>query len=149
MAKPVRKLFKAGLFVGLFCLAVRYVHTYPVPMPDRQVATLLDISDWLGISDPEALYIYGFTTVDLILAVFAWFYLIRWLEIRDSDDLYFLILLIVQSGASMVVLLVLADWLGFNDRDSFYIFIVLTSHTILAVCAYVAFAELWRRYRTS
>lgn len=31
----VRRLFKVALFVGLFCLSVPYVHTYPIPMPER------------------------------------------------------------------------------------------------------------------
>ncbi|MBB5508326.1 hypothetical protein HDG35_004607 [Paraburkholderia sp. JPY681] len=33
MATLVRRVFKVVLFCGLFYLALRYVHTYPWPMP--------------------------------------------------------------------------------------------------------------------
>ncbi|WP_250530413.1 hypothetical protein [Caballeronia sp. ATUFL_F1_KS4A] len=72
MATVVRKLIKVALFSGLFLLAVRYVHTYPLPMTESQQHVLLVIADSVGVEDAEMLYILSMTTVDLLVAIVAY-----------------------------------------------------------------------------
>ncbi|MBC8639476.1 hypothetical protein IAG25_21850 [Caballeronia sp. EK] len=72
MATLVRKLFKIALFIGLFFLAVRYVHTYPLPMTEPQQHVLFVISDAFGVEDVEMLYILSMTAIDLMVAIIAY-----------------------------------------------------------------------------
>lgn len=65
-------IVRALLFVGLYDLALRFVHTYPVPMPPDQQDILFLLSQKLGIRDPDDLYIFGFATIDLIIAIVAY-----------------------------------------------------------------------------
>lgn len=68
MATLVRRLFKVALFLGLFRLAVPYVHTYPWPMPESQSVMWWRASRRLGVRDPEDLYFVVWVTIDLIVA---------------------------------------------------------------------------------
>jgi hypothetical protein len=69
MATLVRRLFKVALFVGLYCLAVPYVHTYPIPMPENQARAWLHAANRLGIRDPDDLYIPIILLADLFVAM--------------------------------------------------------------------------------
>jgi hypothetical protein len=72
MATLARRLSKTLLFVGLFLLSVRYVHTYPVPMPESQLAVLLSISHSMGIRDPDDLYIPVMLILELLTTIAAY-----------------------------------------------------------------------------
>lgn len=69
MARLVRRLFKVALFIGLFVLSVRYVHTYPMPMPENQLAFWFAAADCFGIRDPDDLYIPTMVVIELIVAI--------------------------------------------------------------------------------
>jgi len=69
MATLVRRLFKTALFIGLFVFSIRYVHTYPVPMPGNQLAFWIDASDRLGIINPDNLYIPTMVVIELIVTI--------------------------------------------------------------------------------
>ncbi|MGF6607559.1 hypothetical protein OKW45_002459 [Paraburkholderia sp. WSM4175] len=77
MAIFVRRLFKVVLFIGLFCLAVPYVHTYPWPMPESQSAMWWRASRWLGVRDPEDLYFAVWAAIDLIVAALAYVTIVK------------------------------------------------------------------------
>ena len=83
MATLARRTFKVALFIGLFCLAVPYVHTYPIPMPERQALAWLHIANRVGIRDPDDLYIPLMLFGDLIATVLAYMALMRlWRHFR-------------------------------------------------------------------
>ncbi|MBC8732505.1 hypothetical protein [Paraburkholderia sp. UCT2] len=85
MATLVRRLFKVALFVGLFCLSVPYVHTYPIPMPERQALAWLHAANRLGIRDPDDLYIPVMLLADLLVATLAYVVIIRlWQHCRGK-----------------------------------------------------------------
>ncbi|NML31060.1 hypothetical protein [Paraburkholderia antibiotica] len=69
MAILVRRILKLCLFAAFFVLSVRYVHTYPLPMPMEQQGILIEISDRLGVADYELLYIIAMTALDLIVTI--------------------------------------------------------------------------------
>lgn len=73
----VRRAAKATLFTVLLFLSVRYVHTYPWPMPDHHVRVLLAISDRLGVHDPDDIYIPAMMVLELIAAIVAYVLVIR------------------------------------------------------------------------
>lgn len=64
--KIITRIF---VFVGIYILTLRFVHTWPLPMPADQQHMLFMLSRRLGIRDPDDLYIGGFALVDLIIAV--------------------------------------------------------------------------------
>jgi hypothetical protein len=71
MATLVRRLFKVTLFIGLFLLSFRYVrpsHEWTA----GEARAWWRASDWLGVRDPEDLYIGAWVTVELIVAVLAY-----------------------------------------------------------------------------
>lgn len=72
MAKLARNLamlaFKGTIFVALFAVSMRFIHTYPLPMPPDHQHKLLVISDELGVRDPESLYLSAVAMVNLIAA---------------------------------------------------------------------------------
>lgn len=85
MATLARRLFKVALFVGLFCLSVPYVHTYPIPMPESQALAWLHAANRLGISDPDDLYIPLVLLANLLVATLAYVAIIklwRWFRAR-------------------------------------------------------------------
>ncbi|MBB5496636.1 hypothetical protein [Paraburkholderia sp. MM5384-R2] len=85
MATLVRRLFKVALFVGLFCLSVPYVHTFPIPMPERQAFAWLHAANRLGIRDPDDLYIPVMLLADLLVATLAYVVIIRlWRHCRGK-----------------------------------------------------------------
>lgn len=77
MATLARRLMKTVLFVGLFLLSVRYVHTYPVPMPESQLAVLLSICDRVEIRDPDDLYIPVMLILELLTTVAAYVLILK------------------------------------------------------------------------
>ncbi|MBN3802510.1 hypothetical protein GXB81_05495 [Paraburkholderia sp. Ac-20336] len=85
MATLVRRIFKVALFIGLFLLSVRYVHTYPLPMPEGQIMFWIDASDRLGISDSDNLYIPTMVIIDLIVAILAYVAILKlWRRYRSG-----------------------------------------------------------------
>jgi hypothetical protein len=77
MATLARRVLKTVLFVGLFLLSVRYVHTYPVPMAESQLAVLLSISNRVGIRDPDDLYIPVMLILELLTTVAAYVLILK------------------------------------------------------------------------
>jgi hypothetical protein len=80
MALAVRSLLlllKALLFIGIYALVVRLVHTYPMPMPPEQQHILFALSRWLGVRDPDDLYLSTLAIADLIVA-----FLVYWLIMK-------------------------------------------------------------------
>ncbi|GAB7266757.1 hypothetical protein DZJ_33080 [Dickeya ananatis] len=69
MATLARRVCKTLLFFTLLFLSVRYVHTYPIPMPKEQVTLLFKLSATLGIRDPEDLYISSMLVIELITTI--------------------------------------------------------------------------------
>lgn len=83
MATLVRRLFKVALFVGLFRIAVPYVHTYPMPMPESQALAWLHAANRIGIRDPDDLYIPIVLLANLIVATIAYMAIMRlWRYVR-------------------------------------------------------------------
>ena len=72
MATLVRRLCKVVLFVGLFLLSVRYVHTYPWPMPESQALAWLSIANGFGLHDPDDVYIPVMVVIELIVTILAY-----------------------------------------------------------------------------
>ncbi|WP_296660371.1 hypothetical protein [Paraburkholderia sp.] len=71
---------KVLLFCGLFLLAVRYVHTYPMPMTMQQQDFWSEISEAFGIADSELFYICTMITIDLVVAIVAYSILMKFLR---------------------------------------------------------------------
>jgi hypothetical protein len=69
MATLARRVFKILLFIGLFLASMRFVHTYPLPMPADQQAYLIEISETFGVKDYEGFYLSAVTIVNLIVAI--------------------------------------------------------------------------------
>jgi hypothetical protein len=69
--------FRVMLFVGLFVLSVRFVHTYPLPMPPEHQHQLFVLSQKLGVRDPENLYLFAEVIVNLIAAAVGYMLLMR------------------------------------------------------------------------
>jgi hypothetical protein len=87
MATLVRRLFKVTLFVGLFCLSVPYVHTYPIPMPESQALAWLHVANRLGIRDPDDLYIPLVLLTNLLVATFAYMAIMKlWEHYRGKKS---------------------------------------------------------------
>ncbi|WP_429355232.1 hypothetical protein [Paraburkholderia sp. 32] len=85
MSALVRRLFEVALFIGLFCLSVPHVHTYPRPMPESQSVVWWRASRWRGIRDPEDLYFVVWVTIDLIVATLAYVVIMRlWRRYRGK-----------------------------------------------------------------
>lgn len=72
MATLARRVFKVALFCCLFYLALRYIHTYPWPMPERQSLMWWRAARRLGIRDPEDLYFWVWVPVALFSAMLAY-----------------------------------------------------------------------------
>jgi len=77
MAILARRLGKTLLFVGLFFLSIRYVHTYPVRMPESQLDVWLSAANRLGIRDPDDLYIPVMLMIELIASIAAYALVLR------------------------------------------------------------------------
>lgn len=61
-------VLRVMVFVGLFVLSMRLIHTYPLPMPPDQQHQLFVLSRKLGIRDPDGLYLSAVAIVNLIAA---------------------------------------------------------------------------------
>lgn len=72
MATLAHRALRLVLFIGLFILSVRYIHTYPIPMTQDQQQDLIVISGKLGVRDAEALYIFTMCFIDLIASILAY-----------------------------------------------------------------------------
>ncbi|NIF53745.1 hypothetical protein [Burkholderia sp. Ax-1724] len=77
MATLICKAAKVLLFCGLYFLAIRYVHTYPIPMTLRQQQELIVASNAFGIADTELFYILAMMLIDLIATIIAYSILMR------------------------------------------------------------------------
>jgi heme/copper-type cytochrome/quinol oxidase subunit 2 len=66
-----------ALLIGLFFLSVRYVHTYPWPMPESQLVFWLSAAGRLGIHDPDDIYIPAMMIIELIVTVVAYVAIIK------------------------------------------------------------------------
>lgn len=85
MENLVRRSVKTILFVALFLLSVRYVHTYPEQMPENQQRILFTITDKLGFRDPDDFYILAMTVLDLITTIIAYRLIVKlWRHIRTT-----------------------------------------------------------------
>ncbi|MBB2926854.1 hypothetical protein [Paraburkholderia silvatlantica] len=71
MATLVHRLFKIALFVGLSLLSFRYVRPYHT-WTEGEADAWWRASDWLGVRDPEDLYIGVWMTIELFVAVLAY-----------------------------------------------------------------------------
>ncbi|MBB5416378.1 hypothetical protein OKW33_002235 [Paraburkholderia atlantica] len=71
MATLVRRLFKIALFIGLFLLSFRYVRISD-PWTEGEARAWWGASDWLGVRDPENLYIGVWMTIELLAATLAY-----------------------------------------------------------------------------
>ncbi|WOA54228.1 hypothetical protein [Dickeya solani] len=77
MATFIRRIFKTLLFIALFLLAIRYVHTYPVPLTRKQTDLLVTLSEKAGWKDPELFYITVMSIIDLIVATLVYVAIIK------------------------------------------------------------------------
>jgi hypothetical protein len=87
MAILARRGFKVALFIALFYLAVRYVHTYPWPMPENQALAWLSIANGFGPHDPDDVYIPTMIVLELITTVLAYVAIVkfwRWYQRRKA-----------------------------------------------------------------
>lgn len=85
MGKIVRRAIKILLFSGLFFFSVRYIHTYPLPMPPRHQYYLRLICEQFGVDDYEFFYICAMVAIDLIVTVIVYSMLIRlWRRYRTK-----------------------------------------------------------------
>jgi len=87
----VRKLsvgiVKLLMFVGLFVLSMRFIHTYPQPMPPEQLQYLFAISRTLGLRDPDDFYLSAVAIVNLIAATVEFKLLMRlWEKCRGTGS---------------------------------------------------------------
>jgi len=56
------------LFIGLFLVSMRFIHTYPLPMPVNQQHYLIAISEIFGVRDYDGFYLSAVTLINLIAA---------------------------------------------------------------------------------
>jgi dolichol kinase len=83
--KIAHHILKTLLFLALFLLSVRYVHTYPVPLTRKQTDLLVTLSEKAGWKDPELFYIAVMSIIDLIAATLAYVAIIKlWRYYRTS-----------------------------------------------------------------
>jgi hypothetical protein len=88
MATLARRGFKVLLFIGLFILSVKYVHTYPQPMTESQLHLLLGICSRLGIHDPDDLYIPAMMVVEFVVTVIVYALVLKlWHRYRSKSRL--------------------------------------------------------------
>ncbi|ADG19128.1 hypothetical protein [Paraburkholderia atlantica] len=86
METLARRAAKALLFCGLYFLAVRYVHTYPMPMTLQQQQYLIVISEAFGVADIELFYIVAMMVIDLLVTIAAYSILARlWRHFRTKQ----------------------------------------------------------------
>jgi len=87
LVRSLTLIFKLLLFIGLYALALRLIHTYPVPMPPEQQHILFSFSRSLGIRDPDDLYLSTFAIVDMIIAIMAYRLIMKiWRHCRSKRD---------------------------------------------------------------
>lgn len=87
MATLVRRISKTLLFCGLFFLAGRYVHTYPIPMTMGQQHQLIVISEAFGVRDYELFYIGSMALIDVIVTIVAYTLAIKlWVLFKERKN---------------------------------------------------------------
>lgn len=69
--------FKIVFFVVLFVFSMRFIHTYPLPMPPDHQHKLSTLSQKMGIVDPGDLYVSAVGIVNLIAATVEYRLLMR------------------------------------------------------------------------
>jgi hypothetical protein len=77
MGTLARNAAKVLLFCGLFLLAVRYIHTYPLPLTLQQQHFWIVISETFGVEDSELFYIGSMVAVDLVVTIVVYAMLMR------------------------------------------------------------------------
>ena len=77
MEKLAHRSFKFALFLSIFVLSIRYVHTYPIPMPADQFRILLAICDRLNVRDPDDVYIPAMLFLELLTTIAAYVAVMR------------------------------------------------------------------------
>ncbi|MBN3801594.1 hypothetical protein GXB81_00765 [Paraburkholderia sp. Ac-20336] len=77
MATLARRLFKVALFFGLFFLSILYVGPYHYDWSESEARAWWNASEWLGIRDPDDLFVTVWITIELIVAVLAYVVIIR------------------------------------------------------------------------
>ncbi|MBC8721589.1 hypothetical protein F6X37_08300 [Paraburkholderia sp. 31.1] len=83
MTTLARRLCKVALFIGLFLVSARSVHTYPWPMPERQALAWLSIANGFGLHDPDDIYIPAMVVIELLVTVLAYMGIMRlWRKYR-------------------------------------------------------------------
>jgi hypothetical protein len=70
MAILVRSLVKALVFVGLYVLALRFIHTYPIPMTDDQIRWWFAFSRKFDVHDPDDMWFALTFIANLIVTIF-------------------------------------------------------------------------------
>jgi hypothetical protein len=70
MAILARRTIKGLLFVGIFILSMKFIHTYPVPMTNDQVEWWFVFSEKFGVDDVEGFWLSVTTLADLIVTIF-------------------------------------------------------------------------------
>lgn len=86
MGTLARKAAKVLLFCGLFLLAVRYVHTYPLPMTLQQQHFWIVVSEKFGVADSELFYIGTMVIIDLFVTIVAYAMLMKlWRRYRAKS----------------------------------------------------------------
>ena len=76
-------MLKIALFIGLFVISMRFIHTYPLPMPPDQQHQLFMVSRKLGIRDPDDLYLSAVAIVNLAAAAIEYTLLMKlWRSVK-------------------------------------------------------------------
>lgn len=87
-ARSLMTPFRVLLFVAIYLLTLRFVHTYPLPMPAAQQHLLFALSRRLGIRDPDDLYLYGFAILDFIVAIGVYLLVVKLWRIARRGRVY-------------------------------------------------------------
>lgn len=80
METLARRVAKTALFAALATLSFFFVHTYPQPMTQEQVAMWWTLSDWLGIDNPEHLIAPVMLSLKVVVAAIAYRLVMRLLR---------------------------------------------------------------------
>ncbi|GAB3625222.1 hypothetical protein PTE30175_01626 [Pandoraea terrae] len=77
MATLVRRAYKTLLFLVILLYSAKYVHTYPIPMPDDQLEFWYRMSGRLNIRNPEDLWIPTMWVCQLVTTIVVHVLIIR------------------------------------------------------------------------
>lgn len=77
MGTLARRAIKTLVLFCLFFFSVRYVHTYPLPMPPHHQYYLRRICELFAVDDYEFFYICSMVAIDLIVTMIAYSLLMK------------------------------------------------------------------------